>query len=463
MQKILSIIDCGEGVTTEFKKCSVDLQKDILETVCSFLNRIGGDILLGVSDDGIVVGILESEVQKIKTNLITQLNNPQKISPTIYLSIEEVIIDRKHILHIYVPEGSQVYKVNGRIYDRNEDGDFDVSNSADTVALMYIRKQNAYTENKVFPYAQLEDLKHEVFDLVRTLAVNNKPNHPWGKMSNDELLRSAGLYQTDMISGKKGYTLACILLFGKEETIRSALPHHKTDAILRKVNLDRYDDRDDIRCNLIESYERLMNFIEKHLNDIFYLENDQRVSVRNKLFREVVVNILIHREYANPFPAKLIIEKTTVKGENSNKAHGFGEIDLNEFTPFPKNPTIAGVFKEIGFADELGSGIRNMKKYCQIYSNSQPILIEGDVFKTIISIKSDDKVTIKSDDKSAKSRNHIDKILAYIEENQSITYENAMEITGLKITRVKQIVNDLVCRNILVVHGSNRKHNFKLK
>ena len=40
--------------------------------------------------------------------------------------------------------------------------------------------------------------------------------------------------------------------------IQTALPHYRTDAILRKENLDRYDDRDDIRVNLLRSYERLM-------------------------------------------------------------------------------------------------------------------------------------------------------------------------------------------------------------
>lgn len=47
------------------------------------------------------------------------------------------------------------------------------------------------------------------------------------------------------------------------------------------------NDRDDIRTNLIDSYERLMQFIAKHLNDKFYLEKDQRVSLRDKIFREV--------------------------------------------------------------------------------------------------------------------------------------------------------------------------------
>lgn len=166
--------------------------------------------------------------------------------------------------------------------------------------------------------------------------------------------------------------------------IHAALPHHKTDAILRKENIDRYDDRDDIRVNLIRSYERLMQFIAKHLNDKFYLEKDQRINLRDKIFREVISNLLIHREFANPFPAKLIIEKEKVITENSNKAHGNGIIDPENFSPFPKNPTIAKFFKEIGWVDELGSGVRNIYKYNKIYSGVEPTFMEDDMFKTII-------------------------------------------------------------------------------
>lgn len=62
--------------------------------------------------------------------------------------------------------------------------------------------------------------------------------------------------------------------------------------------------------NLIESYERLLAFIQKHLPDKFYLEKDQRVSLRDRMFREVISNLLIHREFSNAFPAKLIIERS---------------------------------------------------------------------------------------------------------------------------------------------------------
>ena len=99
---------------------------------------------------------------------------------------------------------------------------------------------------------------------------------------------------------------------------------------------DRYDDRDDIRNNLIESYDRLMGFVAKHLPDKFYLIGDQRVSLRDRIFREIITNCLIHREFLNPFPAKFIIEKDRVYTENANKPHGHGLIDPTGFTPCSK-------------------------------------------------------------------------------------------------------------------------------
>ena len=49
---ILKKIKLGETVTQEFKRCGTGIHSDVYETVCSFLNRFGGDILLGVDDNG---------------------------------------------------------------------------------------------------------------------------------------------------------------------------------------------------------------------------------------------------------------------------------------------------------------------------------------------------------------------------------------------------------------------------
>lgn len=380
------LIAQGEGISIEFKECKDALPKNVFETLCAFLNRFGGDIFLGLKDDGTIIGVDKDKSKKIRADFVSAMNNPQKIFPTVYLSVDEFELDGKTILHVYVPESSQVHNTNRRIFDRNEDGDFDITDNTDLVAAMYIRKQREYTENTVFPYATASDLKQELIDRARIMATNRNPHHPWERMTNEEILRSAGLYKKNLQTGESGYTLACILLFGTDEAILSALPHHKTDAIYRVKETDRYDDRDDIRCNLIESYDRLMAFIEKHVDDKFYMENEIRVSARNKLFREVIANMLIHREYSNAYPAKLIIEKDCVRTENGNKARGLGAISLTDFVPYPKNPVIASVFKEIGWAEELGSGVRNIVKYSKVYSGTIPEFIDGDVFKTKISL-----------------------------------------------------------------------------
>ena len=62
---------------------------------------------------------------------------------------------------------------------------------------------------------------------------------------------------------------------------------------------------------------------------------------------------------------------------NSNRAHGFGELNIATFEPFPKNPPISKVFREIGLADELGSGMRNTYKYTGVKTCALPICGAG--------------------------------------------------------------------------------------
>ena len=88
----------------------------------------------------------------------------------------------------------------------------------------------------------------------------------------------------------------------------------------------------------------------------------------------------------NAFPAKLIIERGQVRTENSNKLHGFGILDPENFTPFPKNPVIGAFFREIHRADELGSGMLRMMRYGRAYGGADPEMIEGDVFRIVVKV-----------------------------------------------------------------------------
>ena len=67
-QKALEKIALGEGITCEFKRCGGSIEKDVFETVCSFLNRWGGDIFLGVADNGEILGVPEKAVKDLIRN-----------------------------------------------------------------------------------------------------------------------------------------------------------------------------------------------------------------------------------------------------------------------------------------------------------------------------------------------------------------------------------------------------------
>ena len=383
-KELSAIFAEGENSTIEFKKSTKEITKDVYETVCSFSNRDGGHIFLGVLNDGTVLGVDPSSVDKIKKDFVTAINNPQKIYPPLYVQPQEMQYDGKTVIHIFVPCGAQVCRCHGRIFDRNHDSDIDITDASDLVYKLYSRKQDTYFVNKVFPVFSVTDLRSDLIERARQMTKIRVQNHPWRSMTDEELLRSANLILRDSDSGKMGITLAAILLFGPDDLIFSALAHHKTDAIFRVYNTDRYDDRDVILTNLLDSYDRLIAFGEKHLNDSFTMDGIISVSSRDKILREIVSNLLAHRDFSSPYVAKFIIEKDRILTENSNRSHGLGNLDIASFEPFPKNPPISKVFREIGLADELGSGMRNTYKYTKLYSGAEPEFIEGDVFRTII-------------------------------------------------------------------------------
>lgn len=271
---------------------------------------------MGVEDDGTPIGINRNMSKDMRKNFVNQLNNPDRMSPTLYLSIEEFEYEGKLLLWVYVPPTSTVEKCINRIYDRNEDGDMDITDSPIQLQNMYNRKSNTYAEHKIFPYVTKDDLRIDLMDKVRNLAKSKNPDHQWLKMSDDEIMKSAGLWEKDFSSGIQGYNLAGVLLFGKDDVIRSCCPGYITDALYRVENLDRYDDRLQVTTNLIEAYDLLMEFVAKHTSDKFCLINNISTSIRGIISREVIGNILVHRDYSSAYPAKVIIEKDWLRTEN---------------------------------------------------------------------------------------------------------------------------------------------------
>jgi ATP-dependent DNA helicase RecG len=462
IQKFKQLIRDGEKLLVEFKRCKDELSNTVYETVSSFSNRYGGYILLGVEDDGEVSGVDPKAATKMKKNFANALNNPQRFAPTLFLALEEAKIDGKTVLWCYVPPNSQVVMFGGRIFDRNEDGDMDITRNSMMVAHIHQRKTADYSERKVFPYAKEEDFDFaRLMPKVRRLAKNRVDDHPWENMTDMEIIRSAGLYQDDREAGKTGYNLAAILLFGRDEVIRSCTANYVTDAICRRENLNRYDDRLMVTTNLIDAYEQLIEFIAKHTLDRFHLIGDQSVSLRSKIARELVSNILVHREYTSAYPAKIIIERDRIVTENWSLPKVPGRIDPNNFAPYPKNPLLSRFFINIGRADVLGSGVRNLYQFTKLYSGGEPELIDGDVFKTIVPLSLSD--TAMSDNVSVKMSDnaHRKPILAYLEKNSEITAATAATLIERTPKTARRVLLQLVDEGIVAMSGGNRNRIYR--
>ena len=469
-ESLLNIIKEGESYTTELKEATTNLPKSLFESICGMLNRNGGHIFLGVTDNRDIICLDKNSIEKNKKDFSNLCNNTQKISPTIYVKMNEYEYNGKTILHIYIPQSSTVHRTSGKIFDRNQDGDYEITNES-LIESIYLRKQTDYSENRIYPFATMNDLRIDVIERVKQMAIENyhlngKGQHPWINMTPEEILKSLQLYDKDYTTGKEGLTLAAILLFGKDETILSVVPHHRTDALYRVHDIDRYDDRDIITTNLIESYDRLMAFIVKHLDDRFYLENDRRIDIRNIIGREICVNLLIHREFIEPFYARLIIEKDVLRTENANKARMIGDIlQEKNFSPKPKNPKIAMVFREIGLADELGSGMIKLLKYTKAYSNGIPKLIEGDIFKTeipLVRIEETTNSTILTTTLTTVLTETQQQIIRLIKENNKITREEIANKIGITKSGVQYNLNILKKNNYIRRVGRTYKGHWEI-
>ena len=356
-----------------------------------------------------------------------------------------------------------------KFYDRQYDSDV-VLLDPTAIALINITKQKIYTEQRVYPFVKPEHLHMEYVQHLRNLAKNNLKgdrNHPWDNISDDlALLKSLQLYTFDYTTGVQGFNLAAIMLLGKRDVIANVVPAYVTDAIFTKFDIDRYDDRDVVNVNLIDSYERLMQFGLKHTNDKFCLENNIRISLNKILLREMIANTLIHREFTSPLRARFIIESDKMFVENACCARAHVFITPENNTPIAKNPIIAEIFRNIGYAEHLGSGVRNLFKYSNAYSGKDPIFEESDIFRITVPI--DYSFVNHFVEEDNKQQAVIDKnrelsLINLLKENPSINQDESAKQLGVSLRVVKRIFQRLQDKGIIYREGSRKKGLWKFK
>ncbi len=338
-------------------------------------------------------------------------------------------------------------------------------------------------EDKVYPDIDIEkDLNHDLIEKARKLAdinIGYKKTHSWVNMTDLEMLKSAGLYKKDEETKKEGVTLAGIMLFGYDNVIANVNKFCRTDAILRIDDLDRYDDRDFIETNLLDMYDRLLDFIGKYTKDRFTLNSKNiRVSAIGIIAREMVVNSLMHRDITDGHFSRVIIYEDKMIMENPNSFATMGIMTVHNYIPLAKNPTLANFFREIGYADELGSGVRRITENSILYSGKPPIIEDKEMFRITIPLKRDrryDEVELKmlveqemsgenlEDGSLNGSLNSDNKtVLAILIKNPFITAEEMSLKTNFSLRKIYRAYDELKEKGYIERVGSRKTGHWKV-
>ncbi|GHT37572.1 hypothetical protein FACS189435_2870 [Bacteroidia bacterium] len=387
-RELRQIINKGENSFVEFSKCTTELTDSVFQSVCSFLNKDGGTLIVGVHDYGKITGVADIFLSSMLAKFSYAME--REVSPSFPLKPEVVVINNKKLLYIHVPSSPDVHRFKNKVYDRVGSEVIDITYNYSLVENLYLRRRNESSENIVCPFLNTSELDETAFYTMRKAIAAVHPYHPWLSLGNEEILRTEGFWRTDLVSRKEGFVLAAVLLFGKEVTIQNYSPiTFRIDAVYRNISYEqfsqpnsdypesRYDDRDIIFSNLIETYSRLVKFMQRNLPARELSNGQTMVNIREMIFKEVLSNFLAHREYTYKYPSRLLIFSDRVITENGSTPLPAASQSFMALEPKAKNPLIAKVFQAMGWMGLPGSGKETILKYAPFYDKLCAIEIQN--------------------------------------------------------------------------------------
>ncbi len=129
LEDIRHIISQGEGTTIEFKDATGGTPSSFYESAVSMSNTDGGVILLGVDDDGIVMRLSTEACKHMQKDVVTALNTPDCVWPSIYVQPFIVSHPEGEILVCQIAASSQVHQYKEKIYIRENESDIDITDN----------------------------------------------------------------------------------------------------------------------------------------------------------------------------------------------------------------------------------------------------------------------------------------------------------------------------------------------
>ena len=473
-----------ENNRIEAKKAMGGLPGSIWETYSAFANTLGGVILLGVEEwpDKTLHAVDLPDPDKLIKEFWNNVNNPNKTSVNL-LSSKDVFVqevDGNHIVVINVPRAERSYRpvyLDGNplsTYRRNGEGDYKCTKEEYQAM---VRDASVKTQDMLV----LNEMDMSVFnkESVRSYRQRmrlSRPGHVWEALEDEDFLMKLGAVGIGS-DGKKHPTSAGLLMFGNEYDIVREYNAYFLDYQEQYDADTRWTDRiisssGDWSGNVYDFYFRVYNKLTQDIKVPFKIEGGARVddTAVHQALREALANCLVNADYYGRQGLVVIKKRDVIT--MSNPGNFRIEIDTAKSggVSDPRNGTMLKMFNLIDIGERAGSGIPNIFRVWREQGWTAPVISENfDPDRIMLSLafkKSDDKkATIKSDDKKVtiKTTRQKNEIITYLTDHVSAKNTDIAELLGVKSTRVKQLLKELLDEGVVVAEGNNKNRVYKLK
>lgn len=473
-----------ENNRIEAKKAIGGLPRSIWETYSAFANTLGGIILLGVEEwpDKTLHTVDLPDPDRLIKEFWDIVNNPNKTSVNL-LSSKDVFVqevDGNHIVVINVPRAERSYRpvyLDGNplsTYRRNGEGDYKCTKEEYQAM---VRDASVKTQDMLV----LNEMDMSVFnkESVRSYRQRmrlSRPGHVWEALEDEDFLMKLGAVGIGS-DGKKHPTSAGLLMFGNEYDIVREYNAYFLDYQEQYDADTRWTDRiisssGDWSGNVYDFYFRVYNKLTQDIKVPFKMEGGVRVddtSVHQAL-REALANCLVNADYYGRQGLVVIKKRDAITMSNPGNFRIEIDTAMSGGVSDPRNGTMLKMFNLIDIGERAGSGIPNIFRVWREQGWTAPVISENfDPDRIMLSLafkKSDDKkATIKSDDKKVtiKSARQKNEIITYLTDHVSAKNTDIAELLGVKSTRVKQLLKELLDEGVVVAEGNNKNRVYKLK
>lgn len=472
-----------ENNRIEAKKALGGLPKSIWETYSAFANTYGGIILLGVEEraDKSLHPVDLPDPDRLIREFWDIVNNPNKTSVNI-LSARDVFaqeVDGAHIVVIRVPRAERSYKpvyVDGNplcTYRRNGEGDYRCTREEYQAM---VRDASVRTQDMLV----LNEMDLGVFhpESVRSYRQRmrlSRPGHVWESLENEEFLLKLGAVGIGS-DGKKHPTSAGLLMFGNEYDIVREFNAYFLDYQEQYDADTRWTDRiisssGDWSGNVYDFYFRIYNRLIQDIKVPFRMDGGNRVDDTpvHQALREALANCLVNADYYGR--QGLVILKKRDGITMSNPGSFRIELDAAKSggVSDPRNGTMLKMFNLIDIGERAGSGIPNIFRVWREQGWAAPTFTEQlEPERTILSLTfekiGDKKSAIKiGDKKSVINEKMKETIIAYLTDHAEAKTAEIAEYIGLKLSRTRDYLNELIAEDIVVAEGGNRNRTYRLR